>query len=550
MHTCKSPKFFAFALIVCLMTTLVGCNLDYDVDDVPFPNGTDAGDTGCTPEGDSELQSHCSEQELECGTLTVTDRCDVERSVDCGSCDDGYACEQHQCVCQPESNQQLCDAHHPDACGIIQFEDGCGQTRHVDCGGCGADSHCGVDQFCQDCGVDCDGKCGMVPDGCGDFVDCSDSSGGVSCETNESCQNFECVPGDCDDLIEECDPDFCGQIPDQCGGIVDCDVECGADELCVDNSCECAPESDAQLCEEHSIACGSFSTTDRCGTERSVSCGDCTGGDVCDNNQCVPPDCTGRDFQTDFENCGACGNRCAVDESCVDGSCEPQECAENQGQISGNCDFFADNDCGDGQFCSFQLGSGTFFQNCLNESSAGEVQEGQNCGPTDRCDTDLYCIAWDGVGSTQCASICRREDHHGCADDQYCLNPFAADGELALEEMGVCSQRCSPQNDDACSGGLRCTADPAFPEATCHANFRCIFNGGSSGKSDGDSCDRANLHDDGCPTGLSCFPAGPDDQDICVRLCESSDDCPGSGPTQECVNADKPWQAMRYCSPV
>ncbi len=547
MYDSTFSSVIALVVAVCLVTLSVGCNLDFDVDEVPFHHGSDAGDVGCEPESDSELQSYCEEQQRECGTITVTDSCDEERTLECGSCDEGEHCQQHQCLCLPESNQELCDSHHPDACGVIEFEDRCEEIRYVDCGGCGENSHCGDGQICQGCGVDCDDKCGMVPDGCGAFVDCSDSDNGISCSGDESCQNFECVPDDCSP-VEECEPEYCGQIIDGCGGLVDCDTICGDEELCLDNSCECAPESDEELCDNQNIACGVFTATDRCGIERSIDCEDCPSNDVCEDNQCIPPECKGRDLQSDFENCGECGNRCDASESCVEGVCEPQDCTQNQGDISGSCDFFSGDDCEDGKYCSFQLGSGTFFQNCLDPDTAGEVQEGEDCGPSDRCDTDLYCIAWDGVGSTQCAEICRRQDHQGCAEDQYCLNPFNADDELTLEEMGVCHNRCSPQDDDACPGGRRCTADPVFPEGTCHANFRCMLSGGSSGKAEGDNCNRKSLHDDGCPSSLSCAPVGPEGQDRCVRPCRNSEDC--SSPEQECVNADSPWQALRYCSPI
>ena len=60
----------------------------------------------------------------------------------------------------------------------------------------------------------------------------------------------------------------------------------------------------------------------------------------------------------------------------------------------------------------------------------------------------------------------------------------------------------------------------------------------------GSSCDRNLLVNDGCPPELTCFPAGAEGGDVCVRPCATGS-CPGG---TACLNGEEPWQAFRYCA--
>lgn len=46
----------------------------------------------------------------------------------------------------------------------------------------------------------------------------------------------------------------------------------------------CTPKSDAQLCQEAGKNCGAYTTTDDCGTSRTINCGFCSG--TCSNSVC------------------------------------------------------------------------------------------------------------------------------------------------------------------------------------------------------------------------------------------------------------------------
>jgi len=69
------------------------------------------------------------------------DNCGSPRNQVCGVCPlDDLCTAQHQC-CTPETNQQLCNAAGAQ-CGSITVMDACVQTRTVDCGGCNGGRAC------------------------------------------------------------------------------------------------------------------------------------------------------------------------------------------------------------------------------------------------------------------------------------------------------------------------------------------------------------------------------------------------------------------------
>lgn len=559
-----SPAHWLWIGAVAALMMFAGCNIHYDVDAVGSPDDLDAGtedvdddtdDDVCQPESDDEL---CDEAGYDCGSAELTDRCEEQRTVDCGDCATDETCESNSCVCEPEPEQQLCDQIGDELddtpCGTHDIEDRCGEQQTVDCGGCDDDFICHPhDNVCQECGVDCDGLCGMVPDGCGNLVDCSEHEDGVDCDPSESCTDFECSGADCSPETE-CADDECGTLPDGCGGVLDCGDNCPDDYYdCQINECICQPESDDELCddaaESDDIECGSVQIKDRCGESRSVHCGDCPSGEGCTaDNICMPDECVDVDFDTSFQHCGGCGAGCDVGDICDDGTCEYFTCEVDQGSAPGSCNPFDDDDCGSDEYCTLQLaldGDGEpthFLSTCRDNDDAGGGQAGDSCFGSGDCDKDFVCI------EQECLRLCERETHQGCPSDQYCTNPFFEDTEddeddIDLDEYGFCTERCSPDADD-CGSGARCTADPAFPDHTCTPNFRCLPNGGSSGKSVGDSCNRSSLYDDGCPSGTTCAPVGDSGDDICVTPCMNDDDCNGDA----CINADAPWAELRYCS--
>ena len=83
-------------------------------------NQGDDNDEPCESPTDDEL---CNAAGFQCGDFETTDKCGVERSVDCGGCplDD---CENNMCGCVPDTCKDL-----PNTCGVQ--DDGCG--GHVIC---------------------------------------------------------------------------------------------------------------------------------------------------------------------------------------------------------------------------------------------------------------------------------------------------------------------------------------------------------------------------------------------------------------------------------
>lgn len=563
-----------------------GCDLHFDLDSVPEPGQSDVGDMdigndvapdtddgetsdvaepedveqeedtdGCEAESDQEL---CDEAGLECGTAMLEDRCGVEQIRDCGGCDDGEECQDNSCSCQAQSNDEFCDDHHDDACGTLTGEDNCGAERTVVCGSCDEGS-CNADNFCEECGVDCDGLCGLVPDGCGGFVDCSAEADGVICDDGtEACIDFECQEDSCD-ARTECESDECGEQPDGCGDTFTCSSDCDEGYDCEQNMCVCQPETDQELCDiaasSDDVECGSVTSDDRCGNQRSLNCGECSDGLACEENQCVFDSgiCDGLDFDTNFEHCGECTQSCTTAQVCQAGSCETFECLEDQGENQGSCDPVNETGCDfDSEHCTMTLvfsgGTPSHFETtCDDKDDAGSLSEGESCSSGSDCAEGLFCIGWDSPDprGQLCSRMCDRNTQEGCADDEFCAHPFIDDdsGGPGIEGIGFCSERCSPADPSACDSGQRCTAHPGFPEGMCTPNFQCLNNGGSGGKSEGSECDRAELTQDGCPSGLTCAPVGEEGQDLCVEPCQSDSDCADAA----CINAPDPWSPIRYC---
>ena len=116
----------------------------------------------CVPESATEL---CERVSAECGALTETDNCGVERAIDCGTCSGGDLCENNVCgSCDPEDDVTFC-ARQGAECGALTSLDNCRTQRTVNCGGCGGPGlGCNLENTCQeiDCrdGVDNDGAAG------------------------------------------------------------------------------------------------------------------------------------------------------------------------------------------------------------------------------------------------------------------------------------------------------------------------------------------------------------------------------------------------------
>jgi hypothetical protein len=287
----------------------------------------------CVPESEADL---CQRDYRDCESYSTTDSCGQKRTVFCGSCATGSYCLLNQCrpndnpidACVRESDSDFCLRNYRD-CGVFAGTDNCGMSRTAGCAECPSGSHC-VEQAAQ-CHPDWESAdvgpgdactvpnpsqfclgylCGWVPatDSCGisTGVDCGGCTPGFGC--NDHHHRCEPLPNDggvCAEGLK------CGAEGDFCPGYWECTNVCTCTALmCLGGvwvrekmapppSCfadagdtgpapfdACVPESDLQFCQNRAASCGTESGYDGCGNWRSVECGYCDYGLVCQWGQC------------------------------------------------------------------------------------------------------------------------------------------------------------------------------------------------------------------------------------------------------------------------
>ena len=208
------------------------------------------GQCQCVAEADQEL---CGAADAECGTLSVTDRCGVSRSISCGTCSGPETCgaiSTHQCGCIPQTDAELCTQRGA-TCGSLFVTDQCARSRSVECGMCGASQVCRSNEceFCtpscgtRQCGSNgCGGTCGTCPSGevCG--------SAGM-CEVDNDCNpvsNTGCPAGAGCFVIQN-EETACATAG---GSTTFCSAanHCQGGRACLDGRCRkiCTPGSDFQ----------------------------------------------------------------------------------------------------------------------------------------------------------------------------------------------------------------------------------------------------------------------------------------------------------------
>lgn len=236
---------------------------------------------------------------------------------------------------------------------------------------------------------------------------------------------------------------------------------------------------------------------------------DCPAHHVCNGEICVPtPNCTSD---------GASGRNCGGNLGTVEGECDPLSCEA--------CD--ADQTC----MLRLRFDGGhpdAFVASCLTDDEIGDGLPEQACGSAGDCGPRTLCVTWDAPDSRSrvCSRLCDLATGKGCPDGYFCTNPL----EDTLGELGFCTRSCNPQDNSDCAGSEVCAYDPNYPNQTCLREFRCLQNGGFSGKGQGDPCDAAALHTDGCPTGFLCVP--DHSGDTCQKTCTSTNECDGQSSCQ------------------
>ncbi|HVJ14672.1 MAG TPA: hypothetical protein VM686_04500 [Polyangiaceae bacterium] len=292
----------------------------------------------------------CEDLGAECGK--IADGCgDV---LDCGGCDDGALCgivENNTCttltdLCEPIDEVEACADKE---CGFAG--DGC--EGIYDCGSCSGGQACGAqepyqcdaaDAFTEDeCPAEITScasaeagfaECGIIGNGCGGVLDCSDELGG--CEAGAVCGLGG--PNQCGTAESTCQPvsaadacdGKCGLVSNGCGveidgGVIDCSAyaPCPDGQSCggagVPNECGsgdglCTPLEQATACA--GIACGSAGD----GCEGSTTCGSCASDEMCEAGVCQPL-CTplSKAAACSGKSCGIVGDGCGGTYSC--GTC-------------------------------------------------------------------------------------------------------------------------------------------------------------------------------------------------------------------------------------
>lgn len=248
------------------------------------------------------------------------------------------------------------------------------------------------DAFCERLGK----QCGQVSgtDNCDNhrLVGCGSCPGGESCGEDGLC-HVVCAESDeafCERLGKECgtvaETDACGVARTvSCGTCTD-GKSCGEDNVCQE---KCV-ESDAAFCERHGKECGNASGTDLCGVAREVKCGNCGPGTFCDAGVCACQP------ESDPGLCVRLGKGCGTVEA-------PDNCGVDRTVNCGSCR--ADEACGEDNVC-----------HCVGESDADFCERlGKECGSVTAKDN---CNATRTVSCGTCGG-----DGEVCSSESLCCLP-------------------------------------------------------------------------------------------------------------------------------
>ena len=384
--------------------------------------------------GTEPIEDLCDTLDNDCDGETDEDF-DLQTEVaNCGSCDNVCvvagglpACQAGQCVID------VCGQGFLDLDNL--YSTGCEYPCHPTLGGLEA---------CDGIDNDCNG----TPDEGFDLLTDASNCGvcGNDCafaNASASCVDGACVVGDCDDgFYDHDDEDGCEY---EC--TPDSDVDLG-DNL--DNDCDGETDEDAICDEGNKDTCGSSVGEcslgwKECSSGAWTDCSDnvAPSEDICDG---LDNDCDGssdEDFnlQTDTENCGTCGNDCAVAKanvSCAAGECTLDSCQASFYDINGEYDDGCEYEC------SLTL-NGVEACDEIDNNCDGTADEGfdlqtdaTNCGS---CGND--CSTAKAVVTASCSA--------GACTVDSCLAGYYDDDGIA---SNGCEYKCSPSNagEEVCDG--------------------------------------------------------------------------------------------------
>jgi hypothetical protein len=223
------------------------------------------------------------------GTYCANTSADNDNCGSCGNeCTSGNVCNAGHCIvtcgalttCTPDSGTPYCANTN---------------TDNANCGTCG--STCASGYVCGG------GVCSLT---CGSLTTCI-PDGGVA---NAYCANTSTDQANCGSCGHAC-------AAGQACGSGSCTATCGAGEKVCGNSCT-NTTFDPSNCGSCGNVCTYPNASGACSSDTcslaacNAGFGDCNhiAADGCESNS-----------MTDANNCGGCGNRCALGETCQSGSC-------------------------------------------------------------------------------------------------------------------------------------------------------------------------------------------------------------------------------------
>jgi hypothetical protein len=449
-------------------------------------SGTIDGNGGGEVDANGCLRASCIAQGFRCGF--IDDGCGGQ--LDCSTsalgekCGNGTVCDaiSHTCVV---CIAKTCESEGK-TCGIIS--DGCGGTLNctqivsggmgcptgTTCGGGGVPGQCGCRKAtCQELNA----RCGTVSDGCGGTLDCTAATGG-GCGAGQECDTAtnQCFIPNCTPLTCAQLGNPCGLVSDGCGRTIACS-QCPSGQLCdaVTNTCLAHAGDGAPNFGLPSAACGERvcgRMVDACGYAHDCgSSSACGGGTVCKDNQCTA--CTPLTVCPP-RRCGAISNGCGGTLVCGNGAqspafadvCDTGEVCDQQRGVcvdpspttcaaqGRNCGFASDGvggliDCGTCTAPETCGGAGTSGVCGLNAANRACLAANLKCGfAKDACGNSFECGNCD-QGTQKCSAtlgVCEQ-----CPPRFTCAANYPGQCGAALSDgcNGTidCSGTCAPGNE-------------------------------------------------------------------------------------------------------
>jgi hypothetical protein len=289
---------------------------------------------------------------------------------------------------------------------------------------------------------------------------------GESCEETPCAYGLSCFEGICVvPSLPDAGPAPCETV-EQCGIGGNDDGRACVDGECVWLGCSSDVECGTRVCDR-----GECRQRETC-----VSDDECERGEVCENDACRSACADDGDCGGGLAVCasdGQCRQQCFIDlmcfgDLCVNGVCEPPECA-NDGDCSrpdgtffcnaGRCESYLpcgdDDDCFDANFLCNEAGRCEERPLCSVDAECGldGICVDVHCRPTTPCDASADCDDGDECVAGRCVAEAGCRTTADCSGDQVCSGAQCRDPISTLAEslvMGTAYGRCDADGTGAC----------------------------------------------------------------------------------------------------